>query len=190
MSRKLKNINPEAAPLVVTDGDRNRYGLTAQEEKYAQLRAAGADPKVILAQLGIAAKSPIAWERKNPAVVARVTMLQDEAAVQVIEKIKIDKEVLVRETWELYQACKELNTVRDKLGNVETAPVRASEATKQLELLAKLEGLLVQKSEVRVGPLESLSDAELTRIAHELAAAIGFDPGSLRVEEAPGPQQT
>lgn len=184
--RELKNLNPDAGPLVVTDGDRNRYGLDAREERYAQLRAAGMEPKAIIEQLGMPVKNYRLYEQKHPAITARIMMLQDAATTEVIEKIRIDKEVLVRETWEMYQHCKELVTKTDKFGNVETAPVRANEAFKGLELLAKLEGLLVQKTEVRVGPLDSLSDEELTRIATELAAQVGLDPGSLRIEESKG----
>lgn len=185
---KLRTINPDVAPLTVNSSGRNRYGLDATEEKYAQMRAQGDDPAEILAKIAPKLKSAAHYERHRPLVTARILQLQDEAAFQVVEKIKIDKEVIARETWEMYQACKVIYTAVDKNGNEEIAPVRANEALKALELLAKLEGLLVQKSEVRVGTLDTLSDDELTRIARQLAEEIGVDSGLVRIEGPPGSQ--
>jgi hypothetical protein len=190
MKRPIKSMNPDAAPLTVTDAGRNRYGLDATEERYAQLRAQGMHPKAIFAHLGMGNKIPGIFEGKNPKLVARIAMLQDEAAGQVVEKIRIDKEVIARETWDMYQNCKPLNTIVDKEGNTITAPVKANEALKALELLAKLEGLLVQKSEIRTGSLDGLSDAELTRIAVAIAAEIGLDSGLVGIEAPAGPEQT
>lgn len=186
MKPRLKTINADAAPVTVKDAGRNRYGLDATEERYAQLRAQGMEPKQIFAQLGMTYRQPAAFERNNPRMVARIGMLQDAAAAVVVEKIKFDKELIARETWDLYQNCKPLNTITDKDGNTITAPVKAGEALKSLELLAKLEGLLVQKSEVRTGTLDGLSDAELTRIAVAIAAEIGIDSGLVGIEAPPG----
>lgn len=174
----------------VKSASANRYGLDAQQERYAQLRASGVPPMDCVAQCGLLITRPGAYEARNPLITARIMMLQDEAASQVIEVLKIDKEVIARETWEMYQHCKTMVDKTDKFGNKESAPVRAGEALKALELLAKMEGLLVQKTEIRIGALDDLSDQELTRIAYEYAAAIGFDSSAGGDQAPAGPQQT
>lgn len=185
---KFKEI--PAVRKAVTSAQENRYGLDAQQERYAQLRAGGMAGKAASDECGLNKTNTTLYETKNPKITARITMLQDEAAAQVVQVLKIDKEVIAREVWEMYQNCKTMVRKVDKFDNAETAPVRAGEALKALELLAKMEGLLVQKTEIRIGALDELSDQELTRIAQEYAAAIGFDSSVSGTQATTGSQQT
>lgn len=165
---------------------KNRYGLTAQQEKYAQQRALGKDPKACIKAAGLPIKNPALYEHKNPLITARISMLQDTAAVEVVEKMKLDKEWVVAELLRQYQANGTIVQAYDKQGNETNAPQKANEAIKCLELIGKELGMFVERKEVRTGPLESVSDEELTRIAQELYAQLSLSPGSPGTEATEG----
>lgn len=173
----------------VVDAERNRYGLNAQEEVYAQLRASGLPLQECHERSHLPCKSPKHYERAHPELVARITMLQDEACERVVQKIRLDKQWVVDELLRQYEANGKVVKAIDKVGNETNAPQKANEAIKCLELLGKELGMFVERKEIRVGALDGLSDDELARIAHELAAAVGFNPGVGRIEAAPGPEQ-
>jgi hypothetical protein len=182
-----KDLIPPRRPVVTAEC--NRYGLDPQQEVYAQLRASGLPIDECVQRSGVQCKSPKKYEAKNPAIVARITMLQDEACERVIEKIKLDKEWVVNELLRQYEANGKVVKAIDKMGNETHAPQKANEAIKCLELIGKELGMFVERKEIRVGALDGLSDEELARIAAELSAAIGFNPGTGRIEAAPGPEQ-
>lgn len=179
-----------ARNLVAKDGKKNRYGLDPQQEKYAQLRAQGLDPKECIAQASLSIKNHTLYETKNPLITSRIAAIQDAAVVEVIDKIKVDKEWVISELLRQYAANGLIVQAFDKMGNETNAPQKANEAIKCLELLGKEIGMFVERKEVRIGALDGLSDQELTRIAQELSAAIGFDPSACGTEEAEGQEQT
>lgn len=165
---------------------KNRYGLDPQQEKYAQLRAQGLDPKECIEQAGLKIKSPNLYEHHRPAIVARIALLQDAAAEEVVEKIKVDKSWVIAELLRQYEANGKVVQAIDKAGNETNAPQKANEAIKCLELLGRELGMFVEKKEVRIEHFEGVTDAELTRIATELSAQLGFDPSAEGTEAPPG----
>lgn len=152
----------------------NRYGLDPQQERYAQLRAQGLPPKDCIEQVGLTIKNPTLYEHKNPAIVARIKLLQDAAAEEVVERIKVDKEWVIAELLRQYEANGKVVQAFDKQGNETNAPQKANEALKALELLGRELGMFVEKKEVRVEHFDGVSDAELTRVAEELARKLGI----------------
>ena len=195
---KKPNSNTPAQDVEFTDiparnavkgSNKNRYGLDPNQEKYAQLRAAGAEAADAVLQAGLKIKNPLLFEHHNPLITSRIKSLQDAAASEVIEKIKLDKQWVIDELLRQYHANGTIVQSFDKMGNETNAPQKANEAIKCLELLGRELGMFVDRKEVRIGALDGLSDAELTRIATELAHQTGFDPGALRIEETPGSQQ-
>lgn len=176
----------------VVSAQRNRYCLDAQQEVYAQLRASSLPIEECAERANLKVrglKNLKLYEKRHPEVVARITMLQDEACERVVEKIRLDKQWVVDELLRQYEANGRVVKAVDKCGNETHAPQKANEAIKCLELLGKELGMFVERKEIRVGALDGLSDDELTRIAQELSAAIGFNPGAGRIEAAPRPQQ-
>ena len=178
----------DAIPLrqAITPTGKNRYGLDPQQEKYAQLRASGVDPKDCITQAGLKIKNAALYEFKNPLITSRINLLQDQAADEVVERIKIDKQWVIDELLRQYQANGLVVQAFDKQGNETNAPQRANEAIKCLELMGRELGMFVDKKEVRVGTLDGISDAELTRIAQELAASIGFNTSPAGTEAPAG----
>ncbi len=158
----------------VQDTGKNRYGLTPQEEVYAQLRAQGIEPQTCLTQANLKIKSYKAYEAKHPAITSRISALQDAAAADVIEKVTVSKEWVINELLRQYAANGKVVQLIDKAGNLTEVPQKAMEAIKCLELIGKEMGMFVDKKEVRVGALDGVSDEELARIAEELASASGF----------------
>lgn len=173
-----------ARRLVESKGTTNRYGLDPQQEKYAQLRADGIPPKDCIEQAGLPIKNPTLYEQKNPAIVARIKLLQDSAAEEVVERIKVDKAWVIAELLRQYEANGKVVQAFDKQGNETNAPQKANEAIKCLELLGRELGMFVEKKEVRVEHFEGVSDAELTRIAEELAGKLGIGQGTQGAETA------
>lgn len=164
----------------------NRYGLSPQQEKYAQLRAEGIDPKECIAQVGLPIKNPTLYEQKNPLIGSRIALLQDTAADEVVERVTVSKAWVIAELLRQYEANGTIVKAYDKQGNETNAPQKANEALKALELIGRELGMFVEKKEVRVEHFEGVSDAELTRIATELATQLGFDPSAQGVEAAEG----
>ena len=164
----------------------NRYGLDPQQEKYAQLRAIGTPPKECIEQVGLPIKNPTLYEHKNPAIVARIKLLQDAAAEEVVERIKVDKEWVIAQLLRQYEANGTIVRAFDKMGNETNAPQKANEALKALELLGRELGMFVEKKEIRVEHFEGVSDAELTRIATELAGKLGIGQSVEGIEAPQG----
>lgn len=164
----------------------NRYGLDPQQERYAQLRAEGIAPKECIAQVGLPIKNPTLYEHKNPLIGARIKLLQDTAAEEVVERIKVDKSWVIAELLRQYEANGTVVQAFDKQGNETNAPQKANEAIKCLELLGRELGMFVEKKEVRVEHFEGVSDAELTRIAAELSAQLGLGQGAQGAETPEG----
>lgn len=164
-----------ARKLVESRGTTNRYGLDPQQERYAQLRAEGVPPKECVEQAGLTIKNTTLYEQKNPAIVARIKLLQDTAAEEVVERIKVDKQWVIAELLRQYEANGKVVQAFDKQGNETNAPQKANEAIKCLELLGRELGMFVEKKEIKHEHFEGVSDAELTRIARELSAQLGLD---------------
>lgn len=162
----------------------NRYGLDPQQEMYAQLRATGTPPKECIEQAGLSIKNPTLYEHKNPAIVARIKLLQDTAAEEVVERIKVDKQWVIAELLRQYDANGKVVQAFDKQGNETNAPQKANEAIKCLELIGRELGMFVEKKEIKHEHFEGVSDAELERIARELSAQLGFDKGVEGAETA------
>lgn len=152
----------------------NRYGLDPQQERYAQLRAEGLPAKDAIEQVGLPIKNPNLYEQKNPLIGKRIALLQDSAAEEVVERIKVDKAWVIGELLRQYEANGKIVQAFDKQGNETNAPQKANEALKALELIGRELGMFVEKKEVRVEHFEGVSDAELTRIATELAGKLGI----------------
>lgn len=167
----------------------NRYGLDPQQEKYAQLRAEGIDPKECVEQAGLSIKNPSLYEHHNPLILKRIALLQDTAAEEVIERIKVDKAWVISELLRQYDANGRIVQAFDKMGNETNAPQKANEAIKCLELIGREMGMFVEKKEVRVETFDGISDAELTRIATELAGQLGINQSPQGIEAPAGPQQ-
>lgn len=163
-----------ARKKIESKGITNRYGLDAQQERYAQLRAEGMGAKEAIGIVGLPIKNPTLYEQKNPAIVARIKLLQDAAAEEVVERIKVDKEWVIAQLLRQYEANGTIVQAFDKMGNETNAPQKANEALKALELLGRELGMFVEKKEVRIEHFEGVSDAELTRIAEELAGKLGI----------------
>jgi hypothetical protein len=183
---EFKEIESKPVPIVGKEAALNRYGLDPQQEKYAQLRATGCPPKEAIEQVGLPIKNPGLYEHKNPAIVARIKLLQDTAADEVVERIKVDKAWVIAELLRQYEANGKVVQAFDKQGNETNAPQKANEAIKCLELLGREIGMFVEKKEVRIENFDGITDVELTRIATELAQQLGFDPSAQGAETPAG----
>ncbi|MEJ7804401.1 MAG: hypothetical protein WKG03_00550 [Telluria sp.] len=181
--REIENI---AARSAVEKKGKNRYGLDPQQEKYAQLRAEGMPPKECIEAVGLPIKNPTLYETKNPLIGKRIALLQDTAAEEVIERVKVDKAWVIAELLRQYESNGRVVQAFDKQGNETNAPQKANEAIKCLELLGREMGMFVEKKEVRIEHFEGVSDAELTRIAAELTAQLGLDKSTVGIEAPEG----
>jgi phage terminase small subunit len=130
-------------------------GLTVQQEAYARARAWGMSQKeaigVITGGKSTEAGTGCHWEKK-PEVKNRINQLRQEITERAVEKAAVDR-AWVKPTGE-YKF--------DSAG-----------ANRSLELIGKELGMFVERKQIEMNPLGSLSDTELARIAAELAAQTG-----------------
>jgi hypothetical protein len=107
----------------------------------------------------------------------RIAEIKAEATRIAVEKTGIDKSYVIARLKVVVERCMQQEPVIVKGEPVGQYVFNAAGANRALELLGKEIGMFVDRAEVRTGPLENLSDAELVRLAQELATDCGLAIG-------------
>lgn len=164
-------------------------GLTPQQEAFCRGRAMGMSPGEAMAasEITYSIKTCQDWERKNPAVRARIEELSAIATKNAILQTGLDREWVITRLMSVVDRCMEAEPVRDKDGNDTGAfEFNAAGANQALRMLGDTLGLF-KPAEVKPGDeYASLSDDDLNRIMAELAAQTGLIEFAQGEKAAPG----
>ena len=167
----------------------------AKHEHFAQLVAGGKTPPVAYVTAGYSeAGAAQSANRllKNADVTLRIAQLrravEEPSRERAIEKAAVDKAWVLQELIEIVKMAKQAEPVRDAEGNpIGEYKQNLAAANKSLELLGKELGMFVDRSEVRTGPLDGLSQDELREFQDAIqsvrasgAQAVTGDAGQVR----------
>jgi hypothetical protein len=116
---------------------------------------------------------------KHPLIAAKIAEIRAKATEIAVAATAIDKEWVLGNLKSIIERSMQTEPVLDKKG-VPTGEYQfnAAGANRALELVGKELGMFVDRKEVRTGPLEELSEDDLTAIIVELAAQNGLALGA------------
>lgn len=170
-------------------------GLTPQQEAYARARAFGMNQQeaMYFATNGktTAHGSGSKMEKQYPLVRKRINDLCAEVAERVIESAAVSKAWVTTRLMQVAERCMQAEPVTDREGN-NTGEYKfdSAGANRALELLGREMGMFVDRKHVKIeNDIETLSDAELTRVTTELAAQLGLAATYAGAQEAAGREQ-
>jgi phage terminase small subunit len=152
-------------------------GLTVQEEGYARARAFGMSQLEAMALItGGKTKSVGAGSHyeKKPHVKARIEQLRQEITERAVEKASVDRAWVLSRLKTVVNRCLQEEPVIKNGEPTGEYKFDSAGANRSLELLGKELGMFVERKQIQVNPLESLSDDDLMRIAADLAKQTGM----------------
>lgn len=178
-------------PARIYQSNRTDEHLTMQQEAYCRARAMG----MSLQEAALAIGTPIApstarvWEKNNTRIIARIQELSGIATNNAIIRTGLNREWIISRLMTVVDRCMESEPVTDNEGN-ETGTYKfdASGANQALRMLGDTMGLF-KPAEKKDDDYANLSDADLARIAHELAAQTGLLENLARDEAPAGSEQ-
>ena len=151
--------------------------LTAEQEAYCRARAMGMDIKSAMQSTGAKFSHGTArqWEKNNPNIIKRIEQLVAIASNNAILKSGLDRSWVIERLMTVVERCLQHEPVLDREGN-ETGEFKfdSNGANRALQLLGSELGMFTPKEEKPGDEYANLSDADLTRIAQELATQTGL----------------
>lgn len=152
-------------------------GLTVVEEAYARARAVGmtqVDAMTLVSGGKTKAVGSGSHYEKKPHVKQRIAEIQKEITERACEKAAVDREWVLKRLMKVADRCMQEEPVLDRAGE-KTGEYKfdSAGANRALELIGKEMGMFVERKQIQMNPLESLSDAELVRMAADLARQTG-----------------
>jgi hypothetical protein len=152
-------------------------GLTAEQEAYARARAMGMSiPEAhAAAMIHVDVSTCRTWEKKNGILINRIAELSELASKNAVLKNGLDRSWVVSRLMTVVERCMQAEQVLDKKG-MPTGDYTfdSGGATRALHLLGSELGMFKDKQEKPEDSYANLSDADLTRIAQDLAIQIGI----------------
>lgn len=165
--------------------------LTPQQEAYCRARAMGMTPQeaIVTAGLSITVHCARDWERTLPHLRDRIGELTAMATQSAILKTGLDREWVISRLMSVVDRCMTAEPVKDNKGNP-TGEFRfdSAGANTALKMLGDTLGLFKPAEKKPEDDYANLSDADLARIAQELAAQTGLLEVPAGDQAAPGPQ--
>lgn len=152
-------------------------GLTIQEEGYARARAMGMSQKEAVALITGGKTTAVSagshWEKKAH-VKARIDELRREITERAVEKASVDRAWVLGNLKKVVNRCLQEEPVMK--GGEPTGEFKFDSmgANRALELIGKELGMFLEKKPQNENPLGELSDADLARMAAELAQQVGM----------------
>lgn len=158
-------------------------GLTLPQEAYARARAMGMSMAEAAAACNIAQVTARKWEKEEPWVGERIQQLSAIATNNAIIKTGLNREWVITRLMSVVDRCMQAEPVTDGKGEP-TGEYKfdASGANQALKMLGDTMGMF-KPAEKKDDDYANLTDADLARIARELASQVGL-------LEAPARDQT
>lgn len=168
---------------------RTEQGLTTQQEAYARARAMGMNNREAAQAINVSPTTSSKWEVSNPKVRDRVEQLAKLATSNAILKSGLTREWVITRLMNVVERCMQAEAVVDKEGNP-TGEYKfdAAGANQALRMLGDTMGLY-KPAEKKEDEYANLSDADLARVARELAAQTGLLEGTSGNQAPAGSQQ-
>ena len=161
-------------PTQLEDANRTSEGLTIAQEAYCRSRAMGMSMQEASIAVGLHKCTGRNWEKDNPKVCARIQDLTRIATENAIIKTGLNREWVISRLMSVVDRCMQAEAVLDKEGNPTGAyEFDASGANQALKMLGDTMGLF-KPAEKKEDEYANLTDADLARIAHELASQTGL----------------
>ncbi len=186
---KKKGIGPlkgsvKGKPATLADSNRTDEGLTYTQEAYARARAMGMTIGEAAVAVGLAPGTGRNWEKQEPWVNERIAQLSGIATTNAIIKTGLNREWVISRLMTVVERCMQAEPVIAKTGE-ETGQYKfdASGANQALRMLGDTMGMF-KPPEKKEDEYANLTDADLARIAHELASQVGLLEAPAR-DEAP-----
>jgi hypothetical protein len=152
-------------------------GLTVQEEAYCRARAFGMTQSeavsVISGGKTKQAGTGSHWEKK-PHVKARINELRHEITERAVEKASLDRQWVLERLMKVADRCMQAEPVVVRGEQTGEYKFDSAGANRALELLGKEMGMFVERKQIDMNPLGQMSDADLMRMAAELAQQTGM----------------
>lgn len=166
--------------------------LTIEQEAYCRARAMGMDIRSAVAAVGNAFSFATAkkYERENENVIKRIEELSAMASQNAILKTGLTRQWVIERLMTVVDRCMQAEPVLDRDGN-ETGEFKfdSGGANRALQLLGQELGMFTPREEKPGDEYANLSEADLTRLAQELAAQTGIIENHARTEAAAGSEQ-
>jgi phage terminase small subunit len=190
MEEKKPRANPGDASRF---GDRNKAkvsqaartpeGLTIAQEAYARARAMGMSMHEAATAVNLHTVTVRKWEKEEPWVADRIAQLSAIATNNAIIKTGLNREWVITRLMSVVDRCMQAEQVTNSKGEP-TGEYKfdASGANQALRMLGDTMGLF-KPAEKKEDDYANLTDADLARIAQELASQVGL-------LEAPAGNQT
>jgi phage terminase small subunit len=163
--------------------------LSAQQEAYCRARAMGMNHKDACDAAEVSPHTATKWTKNNPRINRRISELAEIASKNAIMKNGLDRSWVIERLMTVVDRCMQAEPVLDRKGNPTGEYVfDSSGANKALQLLGAELGMFSPKEEKPGDEYANLSDADITRLAQELATQTGlitFDAGT----QAPSGQE-
>lgn len=177
----------KSTEFFVTNNRTNEL-LTVEQEAYARARAMGMTIKEAASSIGKSYVYMSKVERNEPKVRQRIIQLTKLATDNAILRTGLNREWVISRLMQVVDRCMQAEEVKDKEGQP-TGEFKfdASGANQALKMLGDTMGMF-KPQEKPDDEYANLTDADLARIAHELAAQTGLLTYSSGDEAAPGPQ--
>lgn len=152
-------------------------GLTVQEEAYCRARAFGMSQSeavsVISGGKTKQAGTGSHWEKK-PQVKARINELRHQITERAVEKASVDRAWVLSRLKKVADRCLQEEPVMKNGEMTGEYKFDSAGANRALELLGKELGMFVERKQIDMNPLGQMSDADLMRMAAELAQQTGM----------------
>jgi phage terminase small subunit len=176
-------------PVNVRDTNRTDEGLTLAQEAYCRSRAMGMSMQEASIAVGLHNCTGRNWEKENIKVCERIKDLTRIATENAIIKTGLNREWVISRLMTVVDRCMQAEPVLDKEGS-ETGQYRfdASGANQALKMLGDTMGLF-KPAEKKEDEYANLTDADLARIAQDLASQVGLLESPARIEASAGSGQ-
>jgi phage terminase small subunit len=199
-TKKVTSVKKDSIKKMALPRNTDKFtldnGLTPQQEAYARARAFGMGQQeaMYFATNGkiTANGAGSHMEKKYPLVRKRINDLCAEVAERVVESAAVSKAWVTTRLMQVAERCMQAEPVLDREGE-RTGEYKfdSAGANRSLELLGKEMGMFTDRKHIKIeNDIETLSDAELTRVTTELATQLGLAAAHAGTEETAGRQQT
>jgi hypothetical protein len=166
-------------------------GLTVEQEAYCRARALGMSQAEAHAAIEckLALSTVKTWERKKPAIVARIHELAKAATGNAILKTGLDREWVMTRLMQVAERCMQAEPVMVKGQPTGEYQFDSAGAIHALKLLGDTMQMFKPVEKKPEDDYANLSDDDIARIAAELAAQTGLAETLAGTETPAGPQQ-
>lgn len=170
---------------------RTAQRLTVTQEAYCRSRAMGMTYEEACVAIGnvITPKTAQGWEKNNDILRARIEELTALCTRNAIIKTGLDREWVIKRLMSVVERCMQAEPVVDKNGE-QTGEYKfdAPGANQALRMLGDTLGMFKPQEKKPEDDYAQLTDADIARIASELAAQTGLLEAPSGVSPAPGTQ--